>query len=308
MNYGRIGIDAGSRWIKGVETGRRGETLRAAAFPRLSERFDDAEITRISAILKRKGFSAGEVTLVCPRESLRRQIVTLPSKPDDERDAGIVAGTFEASGDVSSGPEPVWWDLAPGAKSDKREVLAYAIDSGDAHSWFESFARAGLNLSSIDIHPAAAVRLADEDMSIVADLAYSHLGLTLSQGRRPVYERHDAGLGMRRLLALEGRRLGQSSEHTESLMLKRGALDRGEIAGFQAWVQRVSDAALALSQYAQRKYPGSADPTVLLVGGGVSPLVVETLGRLTGLACRCACAPADSITGIACVAAKRGAA
>jgi len=305
MGNARIGIDVGTRWIKGVELGRRGETLRTAAFPRLGDRLDGDEIARVSSVLRRKGFASSDVTLVCPRESLHRRIVALPAKPDRERDAGIVASTFEAAGDVASAPEPVWWDLTPGTKSEQREVLAFAIDPTDALSWFESFAQAGLNLSGLDIHPSAAVRLADEQTSIVADMAYSHLGLTLSKDRRPVYERHDSELGLRGLLALEGRRLGQATDETETLVLSRGGFEGGTIAGYQSWARLVSESVLALAQYAQRKYPGSPDPSVLLVGGGANNRIARELGEMAGLSCRCAGDAGEAFAGIA-RAAVRG--
>ncbi|MFG0307313.1 MAG: hypothetical protein ACF8Q5_13990 [Phycisphaerales bacterium JB040] len=308
MSGTHLGIDAGARWVKAVETGRRGQVLRTAMFPRSGDPLGPEGVSRIAATLRRKGFTSRSATLVCPRDSVHRRIVSLPQRRDNERDSSIVAGSFESEGVGGGASEPVWWELGSRAGSEHREVLAYAVDAERAMSWYRSFEREGLDLVSIDLHPSAAGRLAGPELTVVADVAYSHLGLTLALERRPVYERHDPGLGLGHLLTLEGRRLGQPVEDAETLALRHATLDRGEIAGFQGWAQRVSEGVLALTQYAQRRYPGSDDPRVLLVGGGATPGVAEALGRLTGLRCGCVEGACDAMTCVAWSASGRVAA
>jgi len=284
----RTGIDLGSRWIKAVELRADGSVAHRARLPRQGAVLDEREVSRLCEILRRQGFALGSVSLLAAHEALRRQVIRLPDKADAARDDAIVRNHFEGLDGVSEGPcEIAWWELPPSRRAtDGREALAYAADPGMTGAWLRGFDAQGVVVRGIETHSSALTRAAGDRDCVVADLSWSRLGLTLTVGGLPVYERSESASGLDTLVRAEAERCGRTIDQIEALV-RNEASERGLLGlpGAMGWARGVSDSITATADYAVRRYGLSESPRVLLTGGGATREITQTLGGLLDTAC-----------------------
>jgi Tfp pilus assembly PilM family ATPase len=229
-----IGLDIGSRWIKAVQltTGRLTSSLprvvAATVFPRLhpDKPIDNTEITRISDVLFRQGFTGNQFVVAAVDNQLLTSTLELPpldsNAPRNQiaiseiaRNHGCDASSIEVSEwNLASGNEesttPHQGDASrparPGTVSSQtREhaAMAVACPHECANTLLDKLEDSNLDILAIDVGWLASVRAcqpmlqaSNEVVSAILDIGWQCSRLVAVRNGVVVYERTLSEVGL----------------------------------------------------------------------------------------------------------------
>jgi Tfp pilus assembly PilM family ATPase len=206
---GPIGLDIGSRCVKAVQLAGQSGAWRIAAassIPRTPDepKLTEAEVQRITAVLRRQGFTGDSVVAAVPGEKLLTGILDVPPRDSGAPVEQIARMELATMHRTEAGSfEMAWWELPAGRGREGSRIMAAACPHAVSEEMIALLESGGLEVAAIDTECAALARVCDatadsfQRVSPVLDLGWRAARLVLLQQGTIVYERRlsEAGLG-----------------------------------------------------------------------------------------------------------------
>ncbi len=299
-----IGLDVGARLVKAAQVARRGSSLRVercVQFSRLDigGEINEAEASRIVAVLLRRGFQGVPVVIAAPDEIVQTETIDLPSKgsgaPVEQIARMELARMHNREPDAF---EFAMWDLPATARSSTGcAAMAVACAHTGSEALLDAFDQAGLEIARIDFASratAAACGLLDARRSglrVLIDLGYGAARLTCTFAGVIVHERSHTDLGVGALIGRVEEERGVDRDVGEAMLeALTPPFDGDRRADPDADLRKLTgafaDQLLGEIEravgYATRRYEDADTQEIVLVGGGAGfQWLPGTLARRT---------------------------
>ncbi len=295
-----IGLDIGSRAIKFVGiNARTGEARVSGVIPRSQPgaEIDATEISRIAAVLRRRGIWSRSVVLSAPPSMASNAMLELPPRSSGapiERLAQIeMARMLRCEPNTI---ETVSWDVAIGGKAAQHtSVMAVACSTSQATRIAEGFEDAGVVIEAIEPGCIALARVVRRWLRassfVVADLGASGGRICVVNKGTVTLQRELGELGMLERLGRAAAPIGCSVEALWRL-LRTGESDVGQTtrsAGeiVRAFTERLAEdveRAVKESLGYARTRGGSVEPELIALAGwgGATSGLAEKITEQSG--------------------------
>lgn len=281
-----IGLDIGSRSVKGVQVRRRAGAVEMVAqvqFARPAgapEVPGEDEIARIEGVLYRHGFVGSRVALAAPRSGAFAAEVEAPPRGRGVPIDAIVHAELARVQRAEPGTfEHTFWDLpAVGRRHGSGAVMAVGIEREGLIGVVDRFQQAGLDVVAVDLPGLALARAASigehaDPFLVVVDLGFSAVSITVVHQDTVVYEREAPAGALDRLERRLAERLGVDADLASHLLESIGADDAG--AGQEVARGLLAEHAGIIAEdirasigYAAHRYRTDPRATVVACGGG----------------------------------------